>query len=110
MSDAADVEKVSAAVAALPGIESVTPPVAQGEDGRVLMQATLEPPPYSTEAFDLIEPLRAAASDAASGDVLVGGATAVEFDVRDAAAWDSIVIPPIVLLVVFLILTVCCAP
>ena len=35
---------------------------------------------------------------------LVGGASAVEFDVREAAAWDSKVIPPIVLLVVFLIL------
>ena len=33
-----------------------------------------------------------------------GGASAVEFDVREAAAWDSNVIPPIVLLVVFLIL------
>ena len=104
VSDAADVEGVSAAVAAVPGVEAVSPPVAQGDDGRVLMQATLEPPPYSTEAFDLIEPIRAAASGAGSGEVLVGGATAVEFDVRDAAAWDSIVIPPIVLLVVFVIL------
>jgi RND superfamily putative drug exporter len=104
VSDAADVERVSAAVADVPGVESVTPPVAEGEDGRVLMQATLTPPPYSTEAFDLIEPIREAARGAASGDVLVGGPTAVEFDVRDAAAWDSMVIPPIVLLVVFLIL------
>ena len=69
----------------------------------MLMQATLHPPPYSTEAFDLIEPIRAAAGEG-GGRVLVGGATAVEFDVRDAAAWDSLVIPPIVLLVVFLIL------
>ena len=68
------------------------------------MQATLTPPPYSTEAFDLIEPIRAAAGGAAEGTVLVGGATAIEFDVREAAAWDSTVIPPIVLLVVFLIL------
>ena len=35
---------------------------------------------------------------------LIGGPTAVEFDVRDAAGWDSIVIPPIILLVVLLIL------
>ncbi len=104
VSNAADVERVSAAVADVPGVEAVSPPVAQGDDGRVLMQATLEPPPYSTESFDLIEPIRAAASGAGSGEVLVGGATAVEFDVRDAAAWDSIVIPPIVLLVVFVIL------
>ena len=65
-----------------------------------MIQATLDPPPYSTEAFELIEPIRAAVGGAA----LVGGATAVEFDVRQAAAWDSLVIPPIVLLVVFVIL------
>ena len=35
---------------------------------------------------------------------MIGGPTAVEFDVRDAAGWDSKVIPPLILLVVFLIL------
>ena len=50
-----------------------------------------------------MEPIRASASGAVPGTV-VGGATAVEFDVRDAAGWDSTVIPPIVLVVVFLIL------
>ena len=74
----------------------------------VLIQATLEPQPYSTEAFDLIEPIRDAAHRAAQG-TLVGGATAVEFDVREAAAWDSAVIPPIVLVVVFLILVAAAA-
>jgi RND superfamily putative drug exporter len=100
--DPADVPSVRRAVAGAEGVESVSPPVAQGEPG-VLMQATLEPQPYSTEAFDLIEPIRAAADEAAPG-TLIGGATAVEFDVREAAAWDSAVIPPIVLVVVFLIL------
>ncbi len=97
---AEDVEKVSAAVAGVNGVQTVSPPVAADENGRTLIQATLDPPPYSTEAFELIEPIRAAVGGAA----LVGGATAVEFDVREAAAWDSLVIPPIVLLVVFLIL------
>jgi putative drug exporter of the RND superfamily len=69
----------------------------------VLIQAILEPPPYSTEAFDLIDPIRDVAHGAAEG-TLVGGPSAVEFDVREAAAWDSAVIPPIVLVVVFLIL------
>jgi RND superfamily putative drug exporter len=101
---ASDVGPVAAAVREVDGVESVTPPVAEGDDGRVLMQATLEPPPYSTEAFDLIEPIREAADAAVSEDVLVGGASAVEFDVREAAAYDSTVIPPVVLVVVFLIL------
>src|SRR5215204_1667008 len=99
---AADVAAVRSAVEGAKGVEAVTGPVASGDRG-VLVQATLEPQPYSTEAFDLIEPIRDAAHRAAEG-TLVGGASAVEFDVREAAAWDSTVIPPIVLVVVFLIL------
>ena len=100
--DPADVPAVTRALEEAPGVESVSPPVAEGDEG-VLVQATLELPPYSTEAFDLIEPIRERAQEAAP-DTLVGGPTAVEFDVREAAAWDSAVIPPIVLVVVFLIL------
>ena len=102
--DGGDTEAVVRAVEGVEGVEAVSGPVAEGERG-VLVQATLEPQPYSTEAFDLIEPIRDAAKGAAEGTV-VGGASAVEFDVREAAAWDSTVIPPIVLVVVFLILMV----
>jgi len=97
-----DVQAVSDAVEGVQGVESVSPPVAAGQRG-VLLQATLGPPPYSTEAFDLVDPIRDAADRAAPG-TLVGGASAIEFDVREAAASDSILIPPIVLLVVLLIL------
>ncbi len=98
----AKVAAVTQAVAGVGGVEAVSAPVATGAPG-VLVQATLEPNPYSTDAFDLIEPIRDAAHGA-EPEALVGGPTAVEFDVRDAAGWDSIVIPPIILLVVFLIL------
>jgi RND superfamily putative drug exporter len=97
-----DVQAVQTALEQTNGIDAVTGPVAEGEQG-TLIQATLDPPPYSTEAFDLVEPIRDSASGAVPGTV-VGGASAVEFDVRDAAGWDSTVIPPIVLVVVFLIL------
>jgi RND superfamily putative drug exporter len=96
------VAAVTSAVEDVKGVETVGPPVASGPPG-TLVQATLEPNPYSTDAFDLIDPIRDAAHDVAP-DTLVGGPTAVEFDVRDAAGWDSIVIPPLILLVVFLIL------
>jgi RND superfamily putative drug exporter len=98
----ADVPAVRAAVAEVEGVEAVSAPVAEGSPG-TLIQATLEPNPYSTTAFDLVEPIREAAHSAAPA-TLVGGPTAVEFDVRDAAGRDSIVIPPLILLVVFLIL------
>jgi putative drug exporter of the RND superfamily len=97
-----EVPSVRAAVAQVDGVEAVSRAVAEGAPG-TLIQATLEPNPYSTDAFDLVEPVREAAHNA-SPDALIGGPTAVEFDVRDAAGWDSKVIPPIILLVVFLIL------
>jgi RND superfamily putative drug exporter len=102
VANSADVAKVSAAVERVNGVEAVSPPVAEGPPG-TLIQATLEPNPYSTAAFDLVEPMRDEAHGASS-EVLIGGPTAVEFDVRDAAGWDSKVIPPLILLVVFLIL------
>jgi RND superfamily putative drug exporter len=98
----ADVPAVRRAVAGVEGVEAVSPPVAEGPPG-TLVQATLEPNPYSTEAFDLVEPMREAAHGVDPG-TLIGGPTAVEFDVRDAAGWDSLVIPPIILVVVLLIL------
>jgi putative drug exporter of the RND superfamily len=97
-----DVDQVAAALERTAGVEAVSSPVAAGDRG-VLLQATLEPPRYSTDAYALIEPIRQAAEAAVPG-TFVGGPTAVEFDVREAAAWDSTVIPPIVLVVVLLIL------
>jgi putative drug exporter of the RND superfamily len=98
----AEVPAVRRAVAGVEGVEAVSKPVAEGSPG-ILVQATLEPNPYSTEAFDLVDPIRAAAHRV-DPDTLVGGPTAVEFDVRDAAGWDSVVIPPIILVVILLIL------
>ncbi len=98
----ADVPAVRRAVAGVKDVEAVSGPVSEGPPG-TLIQATLAISPYSTEAFDLVEPIREAAHRVAPS-TLVGGPTAVEFDVRDAAGWDSIVIPPIILVVVFLIL------
>ena len=99
---AGQVATVKQAVEGVDGVEAVSEPVAQGPPG-TLIQATLEPNPYSTEAFELIDPIREAAHEADPG-ALVGGPSAIEADVRDAAGWDSTVIPPIILVVVFLIL------
>ena len=97
-----EVPTVRRAVGGVDGVEAVSGPVAEGPPG-ILLQATLEPNPYSTEAFELIEPIREAAHEVAPA-TLVGGPSAVEADVRDAAGRDSLVIPPIVLVVVLLIL------
>jgi len=100
--DPADIAATRRAVAAVPGVKSVSGPVSDGPPG-TLLQATLEIEPYSTEAFDLVEPIREAAHSVAP-TTLVGGPTAGEHDVRAPSGRDSLVIPPIVLVVVLLIL------
>jgi RND superfamily putative drug exporter len=100
--DPARAEAVKKAVADAPGVDAVRE-VKRGEDG-VLLAAVLEPDPFSTEAFDLIPRIRAAAKRAGGEQTLVGGGTAVEYDLRKAAARDNKVIVPVALLVVFLIL------
>jgi putative drug exporter of the RND superfamily len=102
--DPADVEAVTAAAEDFEGVASVRV-ATEGEEG-VLLNAVLEPNPYSTEAYELIPDLRVAVKEAGGQEVLVGGPTAIEYDVRKAAARDSLVIPPLALLVVLLILIV----
>ena len=101
--DPARVDAVRAAVEGAPGVESVRPVKQSPEDG-VLLAAVLERDPFSTEAFDLIPGIRAAAKRAGGPQTLVGGGTAVEYDLRQAASRDNKVIVPIALLVVLLIL------
>jgi len=96
------VAAVRAALERVPGVATVSGPVASGRDG-VLLQATLDRDPYSTAAYDLVDDIRRAVRRADAG-ALVGGASAVERDVRAAASRDTVVIPPVVLAVVFLIL------
>jgi RND superfamily putative drug exporter len=100
--DPARVEAVSAAVSEAPGVDGVRP-VKRDADG-VLLAAVLEPDPFSTEAFDLIPGIRAAAKGAGGPETLVGGGTAVEYDLRKASSRDNRVIVPIALVVVLLIL------
>ena len=101
--DPSKVDAVRRSVAAVDGVAAVTGPVTRGEDG-VLLNAVLEPAPFTTEAFELIPDIRAAAKRAGGPDTLVGGGTAVERDLRVAADRDTKVIVPVALLVVFLIL------
>ncbi len=101
--DRAKVRAVRSVVAAVDGVASVTSPVASGEQG-FLLNAVLKPEPFSTDAFALVPRIREAARQAGGAGTLVGGATAVERDLRVAAARDTKVIVPVALAVVFFIL------
>jgi RND superfamily putative drug exporter len=100
--DTSRVEQVRSALAAAPAVAEVGQ-VQQGEPG-ALIDVTLDLDPYSLEAFALVPNLRAVAEGAGEEGTLVGGATAVEHDVRQSAARDNALIIPIVLVVVFLVL------
>ena len=99
----ADVQAVTKALEETEGVAQVLPTDVEGPPGR-LLNVVLEPEPYSTEAFNLIPRLRAAAKRAGGPGLLVGGPSAIEYDVRQAAARDTRVIIPIALVVVFAIL------
>jgi putative drug exporter of the RND superfamily len=102
--DRARVPAVTRAVSQVEGVAAVRR-VQAGEPG-VLLNALLRPDPYSTEAYDLVPKIRRAAKAAGGNDVLVGGATAVETDLRKAASSDTRTIIPITLVVVLIVLMV----
>jgi putative drug exporter of the RND superfamily len=95
---------VARAVSAVDGVAQVGPGPAEPGPQGTLLSAVLEPDPYSTAAYDLIPAIRAAGKRAGGAGVLVGGPSAIEYDVRRAAARDTRVIIPLALVVVLLIL------
>jgi RND superfamily putative drug exporter len=84
------------------GISGVTPAAARG--GLVYLNGTLTAPPDSAAAYATIGQVRAAVHAVPGAGGLVGGATAVNLDIRQAATHDRELIIPLILLVVFLIL------
>lgn len=102
-----DREKVPAVVAALKADPDVAgaEPVASGTDGTLVL-AALKTDPYSTASYDAVPKLRNTVKAAGGQEVLVGGTSAVEKDIRDASVRDTKLIIPLVLLVVFLVLII----
>jgi RND superfamily putative drug exporter len=98
-----DIQAVTAALEDSEGVALVLPTDVSGPPG-TLLNVVLEPEPYSTAAFELIPGIRAAVKEAGGPGVLVGGPSAVEYDVRQAAARDTRVIIPLALVVVLLVL------
>jgi RND superfamily putative drug exporter len=72
--------------------------------GILLLEVVLKPKPFSDEALAIIPKLRASAAKNAGTTTLVGGGTAVEYDLRHASVRDNKVVVPLTLLVVFLVL------
>ena len=80
-----------------------TPPTPKVVDGKVQVQAVLTDPADSPAAEDTVLRLRSAV-DEIGEDVLVGGGTAVVYDIKQESARDTRVIIPAVLVVILLVL------
>ena len=92
-----------AEAADVPGVDRVTP--AGEHDGLVLLQAVLDDPADSAAALSTVERLRAAVHAVSGADAKVGGQTAIQLDVQSASRHDRTLIIPIVLVVIFLVLS-----
>jgi RND superfamily putative drug exporter len=109
------IEEVSAAVKGAPGVTDVTPlldgfavpgqplPKIKVVNNKAILNVTLDKAPDSVEAGNDIPKIREL-SHAADSTSLVGGTSAVYFDVRTANGRDNRTIIPIILFVITLIL------
>ncbi len=117
--DEADAEQLQQVVASTPGVADATlttqgPPPAAGEtptgpprvvDGKVQVEAVLDVASDSPQAEQTVLRLRSAVDEVGT-DVLVGGGTAVVYDIKQESARDTRVIIPAILVVIFLVLAV----
>ncbi|MGI8954297.1 MAG: MMPL family transporter [Nocardioidaceae bacterium] len=92
---------VREAAAGSDGVADPTEPVVQGDNA--FIQASLTSAPDSDAAFTAVKNLRQDVH-AVDSDSLVGGATAINLDTREASSRDNLVVIPLILVVVFLIL------
>lgn len=87
----------------IPSPEDPTQPLV--EDGQAIVLATLADPADSAAAIDTVRSLRTDL-DQIDPDILVGGATAINMDVRDTTDRDRALVIPVILVVIFLVLIV----
>jgi RND superfamily putative drug exporter len=90
------------ALAAAPGIQTVSRPVSK--DGLTYLQGTLASKPDSAAAYATIDRARSALHAIPGANAKVGGGTAINLDVERYAQRDRNLIIPLVLIVVMIIL------
>ena len=90
----------AAAAGCAPAALQVTP-----IDGKTVISANLADSYDSAAAYDTIARLRTAVHAVPGADALVGGQSAATLDVREASVHDRNLILPIVLLVIFVVLS-----
>jgi putative drug exporter of the RND superfamily len=87
----------------LPGVASASPSAGAGRYAGYTV--VLSVPPFSAEGSDVIAGLRRELASRAPA-ALVGGPPAAEYDIAQAAGYDTVVIIPLVLLVILFVIAV----
>jgi putative drug exporter of the RND superfamily len=113
IANASTLDAVVAAAAAVPGVAAVVPYTGafvpgvppKVVDGLVRIDATLQAEADSVASGETITKLREAVRAVPGADAKVGGFSAINLDVQKTSQRDRIVIIPLVLLVVFVILS-----
>lgn len=100
---ATSAEQVKTVLSGVPGIADVAAPMTK--DGEAFVLGTLKDSPGSKAALRTVEQARTAVHKIEGADARLGGSTAISLDTQQSAARDSKVIIPVVLIMVFLILT-----
>jgi putative drug exporter of the RND superfamily len=95
--------RMAAALSGVPGVTGVTQPVVRG--GYAYVEGTLTSVPDSDAAFDTVERARTTLHAVPGADAKVGGGSAVTLDINAASKHDRNLVVPIVLVVVFIILS-----
>ncbi len=98
---AADTGRGQPSVFPLP--DSSDPSEPASVDGQSILFAAFSDPADSAAATDTLVRLRAELHDV-DPDILVGGATAIQYDTRETTARDRAVVIPAILLVIFVVL------
>jgi RND superfamily putative drug exporter len=95
--------RMATALAGVPGVTGVTQPVVRG--GYAYVEGTLNAVADSKVAFDAVERARTTLHAVPGANAKVGGGSAVTMDINAASRHDRNLVVPIVLVVVFLILS-----
>jgi len=103
LAPSAETEQVVSALQQVDGLEADTVEPLAEAGGTSYIEATLSDAPDSPEAFDTVERARDALQDTGA---LVGGDTAINYDVQQASGEDNWLIIPIILVVVLVILMI----
>jgi len=104
MTNASAADRVTETVADTEGVDPDSVAPVGSQNGKTMIQAGLEDPALSDAAYNTVDRVCVAVHAVPGADALVGGNSAINWDIQQASRHDNNLVIPLVLVVVFLIL------